>query len=125
MPLVTPRCRASPWVACVAFSSADSLLYQPRRHAHRLCDLWHGTPLIWVAHFIHHLKFDWDSPVWGPWISALAKRHKLIRYDFRGTGLSDRAGAEFTFEKLVEDFEAVVSASGADSFALFAMSPRH
>ena len=90
------------------------------RIAYATCGI--GPPLVWVAHFIHHLKFDWDSPVWGPWIAALAKRHKLIRYDFRGTGLSDRAGVEFTFEKLVEDFEAVVSASGVDSFALFAMS---
>lgn len=77
---------------------------------------------MWVAHFVHHLNFDWDSPVWWPWISALAKRHTLIRYDFRGTGLSDRSGVEFTFEKLVEDFEAVVNASGVRNFALLAMS---
>jgi pimeloyl-ACP methyl ester carboxylesterase/DNA-binding CsgD family transcriptional regulator len=81
-----------------------------------------GPPLVWVAHFVHHLNFDWDSPVWRPWISALAKRHTLVRYDFRGTGLSDRTGVEFTFEKLVEDFEAVVSASGVRSFSLLAMS---
>lgn len=77
---------------------------------------------MWVAHFVHHLNFDWDSPVWRPWISALAKRHTLIRYDFRGTGLSDRTGVDFTFEKLVEDFEAVVDASGARNFSLVAMS---
>ena len=77
---------------------------------------------MWVAHFVHHLNFDWDSPVWRPWISALAKRHTLIRYDFRGTGLSDRTGVEFTFEKLAEDFEAVVSASGVRNFSLLAMS---
>jgi len=81
-----------------------------------------GPPLIWVAHFIHHLKFDWDSPVWRPWISLLAKRHTLIRFDFRGFGLSDRNDVAFTFEKLVEDFEAVVEASGVERFALFAMS---
>ena len=81
-----------------------------------------GPPLVWIAHFVHHLNFDWDSAVWRPWISALAKRHTLIRYDFRGTGLSDRTGVEFTFEKLAEDFEAVVSASGVRDFSLFAMS---
>jgi pimeloyl-ACP methyl ester carboxylesterase/DNA-binding CsgD family transcriptional regulator len=81
-----------------------------------------GPPLVWVAHFVHHLKFDWDSPVWRPWISALARRHTLIRYDFRGVGLSDRDHAEFTFEKLVEDFEAVVKAVGVERFALFAMT---
>jgi len=81
-----------------------------------------GPPLVWVAHFVHHLNFDWDSPVWRPWISALSKRHTLIRYDFRGTGLSDRSGVQFTFDKLVEDFEAVIAASGVRNFSLFAMS---
>jgi len=81
-----------------------------------------GPPLIWVAHWIHHLEFDWDSPVWRPWIAALARRHTLIRYDFRGVGLSDRNHVEITFEKLVEDFEAVVKAARVDRFALFAMS---
>jgi len=74
-----------------------------------------GPPLIWVAHFIHHLKFDWDSPVWRPWISLLAKRHTLIRFDFRGFGLSDRNDVAFTFEKLVEDFEAVVKAPASSA----------
>jgi pimeloyl-ACP methyl ester carboxylesterase/DNA-binding CsgD family transcriptional regulator len=81
-----------------------------------------GPPLIWVTHFIHHLQFDWDSPIWRPWISLLAKRHTLIRFDFRGFGLSDRNNIVFKFEKLVEDFEAVVKSSGVERFALFAMS---
>jgi len=81
-----------------------------------------GPPLLWVAHFIHHLQFDWDSPVWRPWISALARRHTLIRYDFRGTGLSDRDGVEFSSQKLLEDFEAVVNAIAVDRFALLAMT---
>src|SRR5262245_60172830 len=80
-----------------------------------------GPPLIWVAHWIHHLKFDWDSPVWRPWISALARRHTLIRYDFRGAGLSDR-NVDITVEKLGEDFEAVVKASSVERFALVAMT---
>src|SRR5262245_29330360 len=81
-----------------------------------------GPPLIFVAHFIHHLKFDWDSPVWRPWLSVLARRHTLIRYDFRGCGLSDRDNVEFSFEKLVEDFEAVVKAARVEHFTLFAMT---
>jgi pimeloyl-ACP methyl ester carboxylesterase/DNA-binding CsgD family transcriptional regulator len=90
------------------------------RIAYATCGV--GPPLVWVAHFIHHLKLDWESPVWRPWISALAKRHTLIRYDFRGFGLSDRDHVEFTFEKLGEDFEAVLKAVGSERFALFAMS---
>ena len=115
--------RASPRGWPLSFSTQQIRFCTSRdgtRIAYATCGA--GPPLIWLAHFIHHLKFDWDSPVWRPWISALAKRHTLIRYDYRGFGLSDRAGVEFTFRKLVEDFEAVVSASGVHSFALFAMS---
>jgi pimeloyl-ACP methyl ester carboxylesterase/DNA-binding CsgD family transcriptional regulator len=79
-----------------------------------------GPPLVWVAHWVHHLKFDWDSPVWRPWLTMLTRRHTLIRYDWRGCGLSDRDRVEFSFEKHVEDFEAVVHAAGAERFALLA-----
>lgn len=78
-----------------------------------------GPPLVWAAHWVHHLKFDWDSPVWRPWLSMLARRHTLIRYDMRGCGLSDREGVEFSFEKFVEDLEAVIEAAGLDRFVLF------
>jgi pimeloyl-ACP methyl ester carboxylesterase/DNA-binding CsgD family transcriptional regulator len=81
-----------------------------------------GPPLVWVPHWIHHLEFDWGSPVWRPWLSALSKRHTLIRYDFRGCGLSDRDGVQFSSDKLLEDFEAVIKAVGLNRFALLAMT---
>lgn len=75
-----------------------------------------GPPLIWLGHWVRHLKLDWDSPVWRPWLSLLTRRHRLIRYDFRGFGLSDRDGVPFSPEKLFEDFEAVVAAAGLECF---------
>ena len=78
-----------------------------------------GPPLVWAANLFHHLKFDWDSPVWRPWLSLLTRRHMLVRYDWRGCGLSDREGVEFSFENLVEDFEAVIEAAGLEQFVLF------
>jgi pimeloyl-ACP methyl ester carboxylesterase/DNA-binding CsgD family transcriptional regulator len=80
-----------------------------------------GPPLVWAANWVHHLKLDWDSPVWRPWISLLTRRHTLVRYDWRGCGLSDREGVEFSFEKLVEDFEAVIEAAGLEQFVLVGM----
>ncbi len=44
----------------------------------------------------------------------------MIRYDWRGCGLSDRDGIQFSLEKHTEDLEAVVRAAGLDSFVLFA-----
>jgi pimeloyl-ACP methyl ester carboxylesterase/DNA-binding CsgD family transcriptional regulator len=81
-----------------------------------------GPPLVWAAFWVHHLKLDWDSPVWRPWLSMLTRRHTLVRYDLRGCGLSDREAVEFSFEKLVEDFEAVIEATGFDQFVLFGMA---
>ena len=80
-----------------------------------------GPPLVWLGQYVRHLDLDWDSPIWRPWLSFLSRRHTLIRYDFRGCGLSDREGVEFSLEKQVEDLEAVADAAGLDQFALFAM----
>lgn len=78
-----------------------------------------GPPLVWAASWVHHLELDWDSPVWRPWISLLARRHSLIRYDWRGCGLSDREQVEFSFEGFVDDLEAVIEAAGLEEFVLF------
>ena len=47
-------------------------------------------------------------------LSLFVKRHTLIRYDLRGCGFSDREGVEFSFEKYVEDLEAVIAAAGVE-----------
>lgn len=78
-----------------------------------------GLPLVWAGNWVHHLKLDWDCPVWRPWIVMLARRYTLVRYDWRGCGLSDRERTEFSLEKFVEDLEAVVEAAGFGQHALF------
>jgi pimeloyl-ACP methyl ester carboxylesterase/DNA-binding CsgD family transcriptional regulator len=81
-----------------------------------------GPPLVWSQYWIHHLKLDWDSPVWAPWLSMLTRRHTVIRYDFRGCGLSDRENVAFSIEKAAEDLEAVINAVELERFALFGMA---
>jgi hypothetical protein len=49
-----------------------------------------GDPLVKVGNWLSHLEFDLGSPVWGHMLEALSSRHMLLRYDQRGTGLSDR-----------------------------------
>jgi pimeloyl-ACP methyl ester carboxylesterase/DNA-binding CsgD family transcriptional regulator len=80
-----------------------------------------GPPMVWLGHYVRHLDLDWQSPIWRPWLSFLSRRHTLIRYDFRGCGLSDRDDVEFSLQRHVEDLEAVVEAAGLDRFVLFAM----
>src|SRR6185295_6699267 len=47
--------------------------------------------------------------------------HTLIRYDARGTGLSDRDVTDFSLEAQIRDLEAVANALSLGPFALFAM----
>ena len=59
-----------------------------------------------------HLGYDTESPVWRHWVRDMSLRHKFIRYDERGCGLSDWDAAEFTFDDWVADLESVVEALG-------------
>lgn len=81
-----------------------------------------GNPIVKAANWLNHLEYDWDAPIWSPLFRDLAADHRFIRYDERGTGLSDWAISELSFDALVKDLEAVVAASEADRFALLGIS---
>jgi len=55
---------------------------------------------------------------WRPWLEALSSRYRLLRYDPRGCGLSDRNVEKASLESWVRDFGAVVHAAGLDRFSL-------
>jgi pimeloyl-ACP methyl ester carboxylesterase/DNA-binding CsgD family transcriptional regulator len=78
-----------------------------------------GPPIIRLAGLFTHLEFDRESSIWRPWLGALEKGRLLIRYDARGSGMSDCDGVEFSFERYIEDLEAVAAATGLRRFALF------
>lgn len=82
----------------------------------------HGPPIIKAASWYSHLEFDWQSPVYRGLYQGIAARHRLIRYDARGTGLSDRNVGEISFETMVTDFTAVADAAGVDRFPLLGIS---
>lgn len=81
-----------------------------------------GSPLVKAANWLSHLEFDWLSPIWGHLFGALAADHQLIRYDERGTGLSDRDIEHMSFEDWSSDLETVVDATGLERFALLGIS---
>jgi len=81
-----------------------------------------GPPLVWVQHWMHHLDHDWGHPVWQPWLDFLTRRHTVIRYDWRGCGLSDREGVEFSVQRYTEDLEATIQAAGIEKCVLFGMA---
>lgn len=82
----------------------------------------HGPPIIKAASWYSHLEFDWQSPVYKGLYRGISARHRMIRYDARGTGLSDRNVAEISFETMVADFTAVAHAAGVDRFPLLGIS---
>lgn len=81
-----------------------------------------GPPLVKAANWLNHLEFDWESPIWGHLLRGLAEDHQLVRYDERGTGLSDREVEAMSFESWVGDLSAVVDAADVDRFALLGIS---
>jgi DNA-binding winged helix-turn-helix (wHTH) protein/alpha-beta hydrolase superfamily lysophospholipase len=81
-----------------------------------------GLPLVKTANWLNHVDFDWRSPVWSPLFSRLVADCRLVRYDERGTGLSDRDVPEISFEAFVSDLETVVDAGGLSRFALLGIS---
>jgi len=81
-----------------------------------------GPALVKAPHWLTHLEYEWQSPIWRRWIASLAQGRTLVRMDERGCGLSDRGVREFSLAHYVNDLEAVIDAAGLERFALFGHS---
>jgi class 3 adenylate cyclase/pimeloyl-ACP methyl ester carboxylesterase len=78
--------------------------------------------LVFVPGFISHLEMQLELPVSRRFFERLASFSRLIRFDKRGTGLSDRHTSIPTLEQRMEDVRAVMDAAGSSRAALFGMS---
>jgi pimeloyl-ACP methyl ester carboxylesterase/DNA-binding CsgD family transcriptional regulator len=81
-----------------------------------------GLPLVKAANYLTHLEHDWNSPVWRHWMQSLSEAHRLIRYDARGSGLSDWNVATYDMDAWVRDLEAVVNSLNLERFPLLGIS---
>jgi pimeloyl-ACP methyl ester carboxylesterase/DNA-binding CsgD family transcriptional regulator len=81
-----------------------------------------GPPLVKVANWLTHLEYDWESPVWQPWLERLGRSHTVIRYDERGCGLSDWDVEDLSVDSWIADLETVVDAAGLEQFTLLGIS---
>lgn len=71
--------------------------------------------LVLVPDFVSNLVYDWESRYWRDFYERLAWSFRLILFDKRGTGLSDRGGAGFaTLETRIEDMRCVLEATGSE-----------
>jgi pimeloyl-ACP methyl ester carboxylesterase/DNA-binding CsgD family transcriptional regulator len=82
-----------------------------------------GPTLIKAANWLTHLEYEWESPVWRHWIRFFSDHFHFVRHDERGCGMTDWNVGDLSFERWVEDLEAVVAAVGAhEPFALLGIS---
>jgi DNA-binding winged helix-turn-helix (wHTH) protein/pimeloyl-ACP methyl ester carboxylesterase len=81
-----------------------------------------GTPVVRAAHWATSIDCDWDGPFTGPLLQHLAARHRVIRYDGRGVGLSDRSVPEISFATMLADLNAVIEDTCPGRFALLGVS---
>jgi DNA-binding winged helix-turn-helix (wHTH) protein/pimeloyl-ACP methyl ester carboxylesterase len=81
-----------------------------------------GPVLVRAAHWATHIEYDWQNLVSGPLLQRLADRFHLVRYDYRGTGLSDRNVPAISFQTMLYDLEGVVDALALERFSLLGIS---
>jgi len=78
--------------------------------------------LVMVPGFVSHLEYEWGNPRSTRYLERLASFSRLIRFDKRGTGLSDRVGNIATLEERMDDVRAVMDAVGSERAAVMGFS---
>jgi class 3 adenylate cyclase/pimeloyl-ACP methyl ester carboxylesterase len=78
--------------------------------------------LVGVPGFVSHLDLQMEWPLFANFVRRLASSCRLIRFDKRGTGLSDRTGSIPTIEDRMDDVRAVMDAAGSERAALLGSS---
>lgn len=75
--------------------------------------------LVHIPSWITNVEENWGEPSYARFLRRLASFSRLIIFDKRGTGLSDRVASPPTLEHRIEDLQAVMAAAGSSEAALF------
>jgi serine/threonine protein kinase/DNA-binding winged helix-turn-helix (wHTH) protein/alpha-beta hydrolase superfamily lysophospholipase len=80
--------------------------------------------LVFVMGWVSHLEYFWAEPLLARFLSRLASFSRLILFDKRGTGLSDRVPLNElpTLEQRMDDVRAVMDAVGSEQAVLCGVS---
>jgi len=78
--------------------------------------------LVFVMGWVSHLDWFWAEPSFARFLRRLASFSRLILFDKRGTGLSDRVGELPTLEQRMDDVRAVLDAVGSRHAVLLGVS---
>jgi pimeloyl-ACP methyl ester carboxylesterase len=78
--------------------------------------------LIFVPGFVSHVELLWESPEMARFLRRLASFARVVVFDKRGQGLSDRPADPPTLEESMDDLGAVLEAAGCERPAVFGIS---
>lgn len=78
--------------------------------------------LVWAPGAASHVEMAWDNPYQVRFIERLSSFARLVRFDKRGTGMSDPTPAVATLEQRTDDIRAILDAVGSDRAHLFGVS---
>jgi pimeloyl-ACP methyl ester carboxylesterase len=78
--------------------------------------------LVYIPSAFGHVEMYWEQPSVEYFLRRLASFSRLMIFDKRGTGMSDRTGGTPTLEERIDDVRAVMDAVGSQRAALFGMS---
>lgn len=83
----------------------------------------HGPiDIVMVPGWVSHLEMNWEEPNFAAFLRKLASFSRLIIFDKRGTGLSDRIKGSPNLEERMDDVRAVMDEVGSERAALFGVS---
>ena len=80
-----------------------------------------GMPLVHSPLLYSHIQMEWQLPECRRWYERLAEKRKLVRYDPRGWGLSERNATHYPLDAAMLDLQAVVDRLGLEKFALLGL----
>jgi pimeloyl-ACP methyl ester carboxylesterase/class 3 adenylate cyclase len=75
--------------------------------------------LVFVPQVISNVEIFWENPRWAAFMRELASFSRLLLFDRRGVGLSDRPSGVPPLEQRMDDVRAVLDAVGSERAALF------
>jgi len=78
--------------------------------------------VVWAPGTMSHLDLDWEIPDRARFFERFSKFCRLIRFDKRGTGLSDRPVKMATLEERTDDIRAVMDDVGIERANIFGVS---
>jgi len=78
--------------------------------------------LVFVPGYVTHLELHWAIPSFAPFLERLSSFCRLIRFDKRVTGMSDRVSGAPTLETRMDDVRAVMDAVGSRRAAFYGLS---